>query len=341
MVSAAMAEHTVAVLGAGSWGTSLAKLVAGKGYETRLWARRPEQAAAINEARENATYLAGFTLPQTLTATHDLGAALDGASLVLAVVPSHGVRRMIEEAGDALPREAPICAAIKGIEQDSLMMVSQIFEDVLPPERRRMLAFLGGPSFAKEVAQDIPTAVTVAGRDRDVTARVQHALNTDRFRVYSTEDVIGVELGGALKNVVAIAAGIADGLGFGLNTRAALITRGLAEMSRLGAKLGANPLTMAGLGGMGDLVLTCTGDLSRNRTVGLELGRGRRLSEILDGMNMVAEGVRTAKSAKELAEREGVDMPIVDEVYRVLYEDKPPIEAVVSLMTRPLKAERG
>jgi glycerol-3-phosphate dehydrogenase (NAD(P)+) len=276
-----------------------------------------------------------------LRATSDLAEAVRETQLILCVVPSHGVRQLLTEHRGLFGREVPIVAAIKGIENETLLTVSEILEEHLPEDRHHLLAYLGGPSFAREVAKGVPTAVNVAGRDASVTQRVQESLSTDRFRIYTTDDVVGVELGGALKNVVAIAAGIADGLGFGHNTRAALITRGLAEISRLAVTRGANPLTMAGLAGMGDLVLTCTGDLSRNRTVGLELGRGKKLAEVLASMNMVAEGVRTAKSAYELARREGVDMPIVAEVYSVLYEDKPPVEAVLSLMTRPLKPERG
>jgi len=325
-----MSEKTATVLGAGSWGTALAKLLADEGRPVRLWARREEQARTIERERENSAYLPGQKLPDTLTATSDLGEAIDGTELVLVVVPSHGVRHLLGDLASMLPDDAPVLAAIKGIENSTLMMVSEIFEEHLPAERHRLLTYLGGPSFAKEVAQGIPTAVSIAGRDEEITTRVQQAISTDRFRAYTTDDVVGLELGGALKNVIAIAAGIADGLGFGHNTRAALaIARG------------ANPLTMAGLGGMGDLVLTCTGDLSRNRSVGLELGRGKKLEEVLGNMKMVAEGVRTARSAYELAEREGVEMPIVDAVYRVLYEDEPPMDAVVALMTRPLKAERG
>jgi glycerol-3-phosphate dehydrogenase (NAD(P)+) len=335
-----MNPRTIAVLGAGSWGTALAKQLSDQGHAVRLWARRPDQAETIERERENAAYLPGFALASTLTATSDLGRALEGSDAVVAVVPSHGLRDVLREGADLFPERAPICGAIKGIENDSLMLVSEIFAEMLPSARER-LTFLGGPSFAKEVAAGLPTAVSVAGVSDAVTSEVQAIFSTPRFRAYRTDDVVGVELGGALKNVMAIAAGISDGLGFGHNTRAALITRGLAEMSRLAEKRGANPLTMAGLGGMGDLVLTCTGDLSRNRSVGLALGKGKKLPEILDGMKMVAEGVKTAKSAHELAEREGVEMPIVAEVHRVLYEDKDPREAVVDLMTRPLKNERG
>ncbi len=332
-----MASEKTAVLGAGSWGTALAKLLADQGRSTRLWARRPELAQAVQEQRSNDAYLPGFALPDTLEVTSDLKRALDGANFVLSVVPTHGTREVLKRAAPLLAESAAVVSATKGIENESLKLVSEIFEEYIPASR---LAFLGGPSFAREVAQGVPTAVSVAGVDPDVVATVQRALTTDRFRVYATEDVVGVELGGALKNVIAIAAGIADGLGFGHNTRAGLITRGLAEISRLAIHLGANPLTLAGLSGMGDLVLTCTGDLSRNRTVGLQLGQGKSIEDILDGMRMVAEGVRTTKSAHTLAGHRGVEMPITAEVYRVLYEGKSAHDAVVDLMTRPMRRER-
>ena len=335
-----MGEIRTTVLGAGSWGTALAKLLADQGHPTRLWARRKVMADAIQGQRENQAYLPGFPLPDTLETTSDLAFALEGSDLIVSVVPTHGLREVLQDAAPLFGTKAPIVSGTKGIEIDSLMLVSEIFEDMLPESQHRQLAYLGGPSFAKEVAACLPTAVSVAGHDADVVAVAQEAFTTDRFRVYSTEDVVGVELGGALKNVVAIAAGIADGLGFGHNTRAGLITRGLAEISRLAISRGANPLTLAGLSGMGDLVLTCTGDLSRNRNVGLQIGQGKSLQDILGSMQMVAEGVRTTQSAKELSERDGVDMPITQEVYAMLYEDKPPLKAVVDLMARPLRAER-
>lgn len=329
----------IAVLGAGSWGTSLSLHLADQGYDVRLWARNQTQAEAIQTSRENTAYLPGFKLPDGLLATGDLRGALRDVDFVLCVVPSHSVRGLLDRGRHLFPTGAPICAAIKGIENESLKMVSEIFQEHIPAEQHRQLTFLGGPSFAREVAQKTPTAVCIAGFDDSVTERVQKLISNECVRAYRTNDVLGVELGGALKNVVAIAAGAADGLGFGLNTRAALMTRGLAEISRLAVHLGANPLTMMGLGGMGDLILTCTGSLSRNRTVGFELGKGRPLSEILNSMTMIAEGVRTSKSAFNLARREGVDMPIVGEVYQVLYEDKPPKKAMVDLMNRPLKHE--
>ena len=330
----------IAVFGAGSWGTALAKLLADKGHRVRLWARRQVVAEAIQTDRENQAYLPGFALPDTLSATHKLSEAIDGAKLLLFVVPTHGLRAVLKEVSPHLPKDAPIVSAIKGIENESLMMVSEIFEEELDEVYHKNLTYLGGPSFAKEVAAGVPTAVCIAGKDAGVVQTAQEVFTTDRFRVYNTEDVAGVELGGALKNVIAIAAGIADGLGFGHNTRAGLITRGLAEISRLAIARGANPLTLAGLSGMGDLVLTCTGDLSRNRNVGLQIGQGKMLDEVLDNMQMVAEGVRTTRSVYNLCKRDGVDMPIAEEVYKMLYENKNPREAVADLMTRPPRHER-
>lgn len=335
-----MGELKTAVLGAGSWGTALAKLLADQRHQTRLWARRQAMAEAIQSERNNQAYLPGFRLGDALEATSDLEYALEGADLIVSVIPTHGLRQVVREAAPFFGSSATIVSATKGIEVDSLMLVSEMFEDLLPESAHRRLAYLGGPSFAKEVAAGLPTAVSVAARDTEVAATAQKAFNTERFRVYRTDDVVGVELGGALKNVIAIAAGIADGLGFGHNTRAGLITRGLAEISRLALAKGADPLTLAGLSGMGDLVLTCTGDLSRNRNVGLQIGRGKKLQDILGSMQMVAEGVRTTKSANALAARVGVEMPITQEVYAMLYEDKPPLEAVGDLMTRPLRDER-
>jgi glycerol-3-phosphate dehydrogenase (NAD(P)+) len=335
-----MTAIDAAVLGAGSWGTALAKTLAENGHRVRLWARRAEQADAINRARANDAYLPGFELPPNLRAVSDLEEALAGTALVLSVVPTHGLRHVLEEARALIPEDAPILSCTKGIENSTLMLVSQIFEEHVPSDRHDRLTYLAGPSFAREVAARMPTAVTVAGKNEATCARVQELLRNDLFRVYTTDDVIGCELGGALKNVIAIAAGIGDGLGFGHNSRAAIITRGLAEIARLATALGAHQLTMAGLAGVGDLVLTCTGDLSRNRKVGLALGRGEKLADILAGMTMVAEGVRTTRSAHELALREKVEMPLTHAMYRILYEDQDPREAVVDLMTRRARPER-
>jgi glycerol-3-phosphate dehydrogenase (NAD(P)+) len=330
----------VAVLGAGSWGTALGKALADHGHEVWLWARSAEMANRLSAERENNPYLPGIKLPPSLFPTHDLAGALHGARTVLFVVPSHGLREVVIQSLPHLPKQGPIVTATKGIENSSLMMMSQVIEQQLPAGAQHRVCALGGPSFANETALGMPTAVCLAGRERKLAEEVQQQLASDRFRVYTTDDLVGVELGGALKNVMAIAVGAADGLGYGHNARAALITRGLAEVARLATQMGANPMTLAGLAGLGDLVLTCTGDQSRNRRVGLELGRGRKLSDVLGEMRMVAEGVRTAKSAHALAEREGVDMPITREVYRALYEDKPPHEAVESLMSRAPRPER-
>ncbi len=329
----------VGVIGAGSFGTSIASLLAGKGYDVRLWAREPELVRAINETRENATYLPGFKLPPTLTATHILGEAADGRDMVVMATPSHAAREVAGKLVSALPKSVPIVTVSKGIENETLLTMTEVLEEVLPVDHHPYLAVLSGPSFAKEIAAKLPTAVTVASVWPRVAAEVQKAFSCEYFRAYSSTDVIGVQFGGALKNVVAIAAGCADGLGFGHNTRAALITRGLAEISRAAVRRGANPMPLSGLAGMGDLVLTCTGELSRNRQVGLALGKGSKLEAILKDMKMVAEGVKTAKSAFELSNRLQIDLPISREIYSVIYEDKPARRAVIDLMSRDLKAE--
>jgi glycerol-3-phosphate dehydrogenase (NAD(P)+) len=335
-----MAEKRAAVLGAGSWGTALAKVLVDNGYGVRLWGRSPELCSDINALHENPRYLPGIRLPLSIHASAHLPAVLDGAELVVLVVPSHALRELAQTVADILPRGVPLVNAMKGIEQNTLELPSQILCSVLAQELHAQLTFLSGPSFAREVALGVPTAVLMAGSDPEVTHRAQHAFGNQRLRVYSTDDVVGVELGGALKNVIAIAAGIADGMQFGHNSRAGIITRGLHEIARLATKLGAHPLTMSGLSGMGDLVLTCTGDLSRNRHVGIELGKGRKLADVLAEMSMVAEGVRTAESAHALAQREGVEMPIVAGVYRILYEGVEPRQEVQDLMARALRPER-
>ena len=330
----------VSVLGAGAWGTALAKALADKGFPTKVWALGEDLASSINQARENKRYLPGFKLPENLTATADLAESLDGAELTVLVVPSHAMREVTLKAKALIPQNSIICSASKGIENETLMLMSDVLRDTLGDEAVPRLTYLSGPSFAKEVAAGMPTAVVVAGKDAAVTKTCQRAWATDKLRVYSSDDVVGVEMGGALKNVIAIAAGAIDGLGFGYNSRAGMNTRGHFEIGLLATKLGGNPLTVAGLSGMGDLVLTCTGDLSRNRTVGIELGKGRKLPEILAGLGHVAEGVKTTKSAYDLSVREKVEMPITHEVFRVLYEQKDPRQAVVDIMTRELRSER-
>jgi glycerol-3-phosphate dehydrogenase (NAD(P)+) len=329
----------IAVVGAGSWGTTLANLLAKKGHEVRLWSYEEDVTESINERRENSAYLPGVRLDDRLGADSDVRVAVEGAGVVVSVSPSQHVRRVMGEVAGAVPQDALVVSASKGIETRSLETMDEVLEEVLPGPMHRSLCFLSGPSFATEVAAEHPTAVTVASRVADAARRAQDLFQTDYFRVYTSHDVAGVELGGALKNVIALAAGMAAGLGLGHNTRAALITRGLAEMSRLGVALGANPLTFAGLAGMGDLILTCTGELSRNRAVGHALGQGRTLEDVLGEMRMVAEGVETSRAAHALAQREGIEMPIVAEVHSVLFEGRSPEDAVRNLMLRDPKPE--
>jgi glycerol-3-phosphate dehydrogenase (NAD(P)+) len=329
----------IGVIGAGSWGTTLADLLAKKGHTVTLWAYEAELVAEMKATRINGLFLPGITLSPGLQFTNDLAAAVRDKDFLLFVVPSQVMRGVLQQVVAEISPATVVASASKGIEVGTLMAVSQLFEELIPAQLFKKFTVLSGPSFAREVAQEMPTAVVAASADEEAARFVQEVFTCGYFRVYTNNDVIGAELGGALKNVIAIAAGISDGLGFGCNTRAALITRGLAEISRLGLALGAKPETFSGLAGMGDLVLTCTGELSRNRSVGMKLGRGRRLSEILGEMHMVAEGVKTAESAWALAQRHTIDMPITEQVYKVLYEDKPARSAVVELMTRNLKAE--
>jgi glycerol-3-phosphate dehydrogenase (NAD(P)+) len=332
-------SRVIAVIGAGSWGTTLANLLAKKGHRVTLWAYEAELVAEMRKGHENGLFLPGIRLDKGLAFSTSLAETVAGAELVLCVTPSQVTRQVVRQLLPHLPAQALVVSASKGIETGSLALVSQVFAELLSPAQYQRFAVLSGPSFAREVAQEMPTAVAVAAADAAVAQAVQTAFNTPYFRVYTNDDIIGVELGGAMKNVIAIAAGIADGLGFGHNTRAALITRGLAEMTRLGVALQAKPATFAGLAGMGDLVLTCTGDLSRNRSVGIKLGKGRQLADILQEMVMVAEGVKTTESTHQLAQRLGVELPITAKVYEVLYENKPARQGVMELMTRDLKAE--
>jgi len=329
----------IGVLGAGSWGTTLADLLAKAGHDVCLWVFERDLAGRLQQSRENDLYLPGITLSERLTYSNEVGVAARDVEMLLLVPPSQVLRQVFAEALPHLPTDALLVSASKGIENDSLQLMSEVLEDVAGGKILQRSAFLSGPSFAREVAAEMPTAVAVASLDDDVASRVQQAFSSDHFRVYTNNDIIGVELGGALKNVIALAAGVSDGLGFGHNTRAALITRGLAEITRIGLAKGATQSTFSGLAGMGDLVLTCTGDLSRNRTVGIELGRGRTLEEILSGMQMVAEGVKTTLSAYQLAARLGIDAPIVEQMYEILYRDKSARQAVIDLMQRDLKAE--
>jgi glycerol-3-phosphate dehydrogenase (NAD(P)+) len=325
-------------LGAGAWGTTLARLLAERG-PVKLWTWQAAHAEALLRDRENRELLPGFELGQELTPSAELSQALGGASLVVLAVPSQAVRQTLTAAAEWLEPDATLVVAAKGIESGSLMLLSEVIGDVLGDGAVARSVFLSGPSFALEVARGLPTNLVAAGTSVDRCLLVQQRVATDRLRVYSSDDPAGVQVGGALKNVIAIAAGASDGLGFGHNTRAALITRGLAEMARLAVAKGGNVLTLAGLSGLGDLVLTCSGELSRNRTVGFELGRGRQLDEVVTGLGHVAEGVTTTHSAYHLAERLGVELPITSEVYAVLYGRKPVANAVRDLLARPLKKE--
>ena len=327
------------VLGSGSFGTCLAMLLAEKGYQVDLWARDAKLADAINRHRRNPRYLTEFVLPDNIRATSSLEEALQGKEVLLSVVPSHGVREVWEKARDYLEPDALLVSASKGIEVGTGLTTSQILRELLPADSTQRIVVLSGPSFAREIAQQRPTSVSVACENEGFAIAAQSILSSPIFRCYSNTDVIGVELAGALKNVIAIAVGVVDGMELGLNTRAAIITRGLAEVTRLGVRLGADPRTFLGLSGVGDLALTCTGDLSRNRQVGLEIGRGRKLDEILGGMQQVAEGVRTTRSAWELARKYEVDMPITEECYAVLYEGKDYRQALHDLMHRQLRSE--
>jgi glycerol-3-phosphate dehydrogenase (NAD(P)+) len=328
----------VAVIGAGSWGTTLANLLAEKGVETRLWVREQELYAEIRHKRENTWFLPGVIIDSRLEIINDLEQALSGCGAVLLVVPSQFCRAILLQAKPHLPKKPVIVCASKGIELQTLATMSRVVSEALAGINPRY-AILSGPTFAKEVVLKLPTAVTLGCADKKLAVEVQRLLSTEHFRVYTNPDYKGVELGGAVKNVIAISAGISDGLGFGSNARAALITRGLSEMSRLGEAMGGNRKTFMGLSGMGDLVLTCTGDMSRNRQVGLKLAKGMTLLEILGQMKMVAEGVKTTEAVHSLGQKLGIDLPITRQVYEVLYQGKDPHRAVLELMTRDLKQE--
>ncbi len=333
----------IAIIGAGAWGTALA-MVAGRQdkHEIRLWAYEKEVCASLERSRVNALFLPGFSVPPCVRATNDLKEALAGAAIVVSVMPSHHCRRTFEHMAQWLLPRMLFVSATKGIENDTLLRMSQVIEEVVgrfcgfSPR----IAAMSGPTFAVEVAKGDPTALTVASGDLSLAAVVQREFSDPSFRVYSNDDLTGVELGGALKNVIAIAAGICHGLNLGHNSVAALVTRGLAEITRLAVACGAKPQTMAGLAGMGDLVLTCTGGLSRNRSVGVALGQGQQLPQIIAGMHgMVAEGVLTTNAAIGLAKKHGVEMPITEQMYAILHDGKAPLDAIRELMTRPGKVE--
>ncbi len=328
----------LAVLGAGSFGTCLAVLAA-REHDVTIWARDAGTAETIQRDRRNPRYLSHIELPESITATADLAEALTDREIVVCAVPSHGVRDVMGRAGKVMDPGAILVSTVKGIEVETGMTMHKVLEDVLPEALHPRIVCLSGPSFAREVAEQKPTAVTLACREEGYAIAVQTALSCPWFRCYTHDDVVGVEIGGALKNVVAIAVGICDGLEAGLNARAGLMTRGLREITRLGEALGAHPLTFLGLSGMGDLILTCTGDLSRNRTVGIEIGRGRRLDEIVAGMDQVAEGVRTTYAVCDLATRLGVEMPIAFGVRQILNGEIEPAAGGLALMTRQLRSE--
>jgi glycerol-3-phosphate dehydrogenase (NAD(P)+) len=329
----------IAIIGAGAWGTGLAIVLARKGtHRVRLWAHEVDVCQSINEKRINEKFLAGREIPEAVSASNDLATVLEGAEIVVSVMPSQHCRNLFERMRPLIHSQALVATATKGLEESSLLRMSEVIAQVL--QRTNRIGALSGPSFAQEVARGDPTAITIASTDADLQHLVQHEFSGPSFRVYTNSDIIGVELGGALKNIIAIAAGICDGLGFGHNSAAALITRGLAEMTRLAVACGGRAETMAGLAGLGDLVLTCTGGLSRNRSVGVELGRGKKLPEIIAAMHgMVAEGVFTTTAAVGLARARNVEMPITEQMHAILHHGKSPREAIQELMTRSGKSE--
>ena len=332
----------VAVIGAGAWGTALTIALGRKeSHAVRLWANEPEVVESITRSRINERFLPGFEIPSSVEATHDLSAALDDAEIVVSVMPSQYCRALFQQIGPLLRPETLIVSCTKGLENGTLLRMSELITEVLRPRKfTPRVGALSGPSFAKEVARGDPTAVTIASSDSELGRAVQQAFNSSRFRVYTNDDVVGVELGGALKNIVAIAAGICDGLELGHNSVAALITRGLAEIARLVVACGGRLDTMAGLAGLGDLVLTCTGDLSRNRSVGVELGKGRKLPDIIAAMHgAVAEGVFTTKAAVGLARKKNIEMPITEQMFAILELGKSPHQAIEELMTRAARSE--
>jgi glycerol-3-phosphate dehydrogenase (NAD(P)+) len=328
----------VAVIGAGSWGTTVAALAC-TNASTVLWARHQDVADRINTAHRNEDYLPHIDLPATLAATSSLEEACTGADVVVMAVPSHGFRDVLAEAGDVVPPDVSVISLSKGLEQGTVLRMTEVIADVLPEHRADRIGVLTGPNLAREVAAGQPTASVVAVGDEEAAEALQKLFMTRTFRVYTNPDVVGCEIAGTLKNVIAIAAGIAAGLGYGDNTKAALITRGLAELARLGMALGGDPLTFSGLAGMGDLVATCTSDKSRNRTVGVALGEGRKLEEIVAEMKMVAEGVKSTEAVLDLARRTGVELPIAEQVGAVLYEGRKPADIVPALMLREAKPE--
>ncbi|QTD42191.1 NAD(P)H-dependent glycerol-3-phosphate dehydrogenase [Sporosarcina sp. Te-1] len=329
----------VTVIGAGSWGTALAFVLTDNGHDCLLWARREEQAAEINEQHTNQRYVPGIILPASLEATADLKKAVHHAEILIIAVPTKGIREICEEINGIVSGPKLFVHVSKGIEPNSLKRISEMMEEEIEEQNRQAIVVLSGPSHAEEVVLRHPTTVTAASDDLQAAEKVQDLFMNNHFRVYTNNDMLGVELGAALKNVIALAAGITDGLGYGDNAKAALITRGLAEITRLGVKMGAKPLTFSGLTGLGDLIVTCTSVHSRNWKAGHMLGQGKTLEEVISGMGMVIEGVRTTKAAHQLAQQMHVSMPLTEALYTVLFEDIPAKEAVDHLMSRMKKQE--
>jgi len=329
----------IAVLGAGGWGTTLAILLHYNGHSVTLWEYQKSYARELNKKRINIDYLPGIKIPKEINITYDLDESSTDKNLIVLAVPSQFLRKIIKKINFNSVRDTVLVSVSKGIEKDTLMTMSQMLLDVHPPLSEAQIGVISGPSHAEEVSRRIPTAVVSASVDLETSKTIQAAFMTSYFRVYSSTDILGVELGGAFKNVIAIGAGIIDGAGFGDNTKAAIMTRGVAEISRLGLSMGARPETFAGLSGMGDLIVTCMSKHSRNRYVGEQIGKGKKLKEVLKSMEQVAEGVDTTRSAKELADKSSVETPITNEVYKILYQDKDPIKATTDLMTRDMKTE--
>jgi len=331
----------IGVVGAGGWGTALAKVLADKGERVTLWCHGAASFRELTEKRQNVTYLPGISVPDNLVVTQSLEQSVASKSLVICAVPSHAVREVFTGAAAHFDPQALLLCGTKGLEESTLQTMAELFGEILGAASKERHGFLSGPTFASEVARGLPAAVTVGAYSDSVARAIQEMVSTPSLRVYTSLDVVGVQIGGVVKNVIAIAAGISDGLGLGQNARAALITRGLAEITRLAVRMGAEAMTLAGLPGLGDLVLTCTGDLSRNRSVGLQIAAGKSLQDITASTRTVAEGVRNTRALQGLAQRLGVEMPIVEQMYQVLYGAKRPAEAVRDLMQRSLKPEAG
>jgi glycerol-3-phosphate dehydrogenase (NAD(P)+) len=332
-------QKPIGIIGAGGWGIALAKLLADKGEQVTLWCHGAESYRELQENRESRTYLTGILLPSSIKFTRSIEAAVTDKSLIICAVPSHTVRGVMASTSTYVSSQTNVLCGTKGLEEESLKTMGEVLAEIFGDPQQQRHAFLSGPTFAIEVARGLPAAVTVAARHEDIARDVQATMSTQNFRVYTSTDIVGVQMGGVIKNIIAIAAGISDGLNLGHNARAALITRGLAEMTRLAIRMGADPMTLSGLPGLGDLVLTCAGDLSRNRKVGIQIAQGKSVQEITQGTRMVAEGIRNTRSVYMLARSLGAEMPIVEQMYKVIHEGKKPAEAVRDLMQRSLKPE--